>query len=250
MTTYPAKIITALYNVMESCGYVQKQGRNDFHKYNYAGELHLLEVLRPAMLKHGLLLIPSCESCSAVDEYGNVFVTVEYTLAHKDGDVWPKPIKMIGAGNDKNKSGGTGDKGVYKAITGANKYMLFKLFQIATGDDPEVPNGLESVKDPIREDAPKSEPKAEPARRGRPPKSEEERADPLAASWALKEKDPEAFAEKFVKKMAAAPSAKAADKLANDNKTMLDKITDDLYQTCTDAYAKKLAEFGQDTGAK
>ena len=30
-----------------------------------------------------------------------------------------------------------GDKGLYKAITGANKYFLFKLFQIETGDDPE-----------------------------------------------------------------------------------------------------------------
>ena len=37
---------------------------------------------------------------------------------------------------DRNKNG-VGDKGIYKAITGANKYALLKLLQLATGDDPE-----------------------------------------------------------------------------------------------------------------
>jgi hypothetical protein len=50
--------------------------------------------------------------------------------------VWPHKVRAIGTGNDKNKNG-VGDKGTYKALTGANKYLLFKLFQIETGDDPE-----------------------------------------------------------------------------------------------------------------
>ncbi len=62
---------------------------------------------------------------------------VEYTLAHISGETWPTPLVAQGCGNDKNSKGGVGDKGCYKAITGANKYMLFKLFQIETGDDPE-----------------------------------------------------------------------------------------------------------------
>ena len=136
--TYPAKIATALHEVMQACGYVQKKQRNEFHRYNYAGEGDLLEVLRPAMLKAGLLLIPSGVERSPVDEYGNTHVTVEYTLAHKDGDVWPDKIRAFGTGNDKNSKGGIGDKGTYKALTGANKYLLFKLFQIETGDDPET----------------------------------------------------------------------------------------------------------------
>lgn len=132
-----AKIATALHEVMSKVSYVQKTGRNDFHKYNYAGESDLLAVLRPAMIEAGLMLVPSVKDVSPVDEHGNVTVQMEYTLMHKDGDVWPEKIGGAGMGNDRAKNGTVGDKGVYKAITGANKYVLFKLFQIETGDDPE-----------------------------------------------------------------------------------------------------------------
>lgn len=131
-----AKIAKALHEVMSKVGYVQKTGKNAFHGYKYAGEGDLLEKLRPAMLDAGLILIPSVASVSPVDEHGNTTVRVEYTLLHKDGDVWPDKIGAAGCGGDKNKNG-VGDKGLYKALTGANKYLLFKLFQIETGDDPE-----------------------------------------------------------------------------------------------------------------
>lgn len=134
---YPVKILAALHAVMGAVGYVQKKGENKFHNYKYAGEANLLEVLRPAMVEHGLMLIPSARTRTDIDQFGNTAVEIEYTLAHKDGDVWPEKIIAMGMGNDKNKSGGVGDKGLYKALTGANKYLLFKLFQIETGDDPE-----------------------------------------------------------------------------------------------------------------
>jgi len=124
--------------VMTDVGYVQKKDENKFQKYKYAGEGALLAALRPAMVRHGLVLIPSVENVSPIDEYGNTTVTIEYTLTHAPtGAVWPKPLKAVGVGNDRNSKGGVGDKGLYKAITGANKYMLFKLFQLETGDDAE-----------------------------------------------------------------------------------------------------------------
>ena len=121
---------------MSKVSYVQKSGKNAFHGYKYAGEADLLEKLRPAMLEAGLLLIPSIKGVSPIDEHGVTTVQMEYTLVHKDGDIWPNVICAAGQGGDKNKNG-VGDKGLYKAITGANKYLLFKLFQIETGDDPE-----------------------------------------------------------------------------------------------------------------
>lgn len=131
-------LLTALQAVMKAAGYVQKGGRNEFHKYNYAGEADLLSVLRPAMVEHGLMLIgPSVEGEPRVDEHGNTYVAMTYRLAHVSGEVWPDPLRIIGCGNDKSSKGTVGDKGVYKAYTGGNKYLLFKLFQIATGDDPE-----------------------------------------------------------------------------------------------------------------
>lgn len=139
-----SKIAAALHQVMQKVSYVQKDATNDFHKYKYASEAALLAALRPAMIEAGLILIPSVSMVKNIDDYGNTHIEMEYTLVHKDGEVWPFPIRAAGAGNDRAKNGAVGDKGVYKAITGANKYLLFKLFQIETGDDPEVTNNIET----------------------------------------------------------------------------------------------------------
>lgn len=138
-----SKILTALAKVMEKAAYVQKTGRNDFQNYSYATEADLLAVLRPAMLEEGLLLIPSLHSYTNIDEHGNTTITMDYTLAHTSGEIWPEKIRGIGQGNDRARSGAVGDKGVYKALTGCHKYVLFKLFHIATGDDPEVGNEVD-----------------------------------------------------------------------------------------------------------
>ena len=139
--TAEAVILRAMNAVMSEVDYVQKKGENDFHGYKYATEADVLGRLRPAMVKHGLVLIPSIQQVSSVDENGNTNVSIHYTLAHVSGAVWPTPVIAAGCGNDKNKNG-VGDKGLYKAITGANKYMLFKLFQIETGNaEPEDSEG-------------------------------------------------------------------------------------------------------------
>lgn len=137
-----AVILRAMNAVMAEVDYVQRKGENDFHGYKYATEADILDRLRPAMVKHGLVLIPSVQQVSAIDKYGNTTISVHYTLAHVSGAVWPQPIIAAGSGNDRSKNDVVGDKGLYKAITGANKYLLFKLFQIETGnDEPEDPQG-------------------------------------------------------------------------------------------------------------
>ena len=139
--TAEAVILRAMNAVMNEVDYVQKKGENDFHGYKYATEADVLDRLRPAMVKHGLILIPSVQQVSSVDQHGNTTVSIHYTLAHISGAVWPTPVIAAGCGNDRNKNG-VGDKGLYKAITGANKYMLFKLFQIETGNaEPEDSEG-------------------------------------------------------------------------------------------------------------
>jgi hypothetical protein len=63
-----------------------------------------------------------------------------------------------------------GDKGIYKAITGANKYALLKPFLLETGDDPEVGSDAdresnktkEVKKEESKKEGPKEEPKEEP----------------------------------------------------------------------------------------
>jgi len=145
-----AKIATALHNVMAKVTYVQKGSENKFHGYKYVSEADLLEKLRPALIEEGLILIPSVEMVRPMDEHGNTVVDMRYEIVHKDGDFWPHLIRISGCGNDRAKNGSVGDKGLYKAITGANKYFLFKLFQIETGDDPERDSS------PVAQEAPQA----------------------------------------------------------------------------------------------
>lgn len=143
---------------MGKVSYVQKDGKNTFHGYKYASEAALLEQLRPAMIAEGLMLVPSIQSVSPIDAHGNTTVMMEYTLLHSSGEIWPEKIIAVGCGNDRNKTGNVGDKGVYKAITGANKYLLFKLFQIETGDDPEQTEvAPEATNQNAKKEAPKKE---------------------------------------------------------------------------------------------
>lgn len=129
--THEQMIVGALNAVMQQVAYVQKTGKVKFGStnYTYASEQDILAVARPYFVAAGLILTPNC---TEMNESGNkVFVRVEYTLAHTSGAVWPHPLSMWGCGEDK------GDKALYKALTGANKYLWAKMLQLATGDDAE-----------------------------------------------------------------------------------------------------------------
>jgi len=150
------QVLAALINASREVGYVQKRGYNDFQKYSYVTEADILQEVRPALLKHGLVMIPSVESISH-DEHGNTHISVRYDVYHESGETLS--FVMAGSGNDRN-SKGVGDKGIYKALTGCNKYALLKAMQLATGDDPEEekaePKKVETKVEP------KPEPKPEP----------------------------------------------------------------------------------------
>jgi len=128
------ELLTALQAAAMEVGYVQKKGRNDLQGYNYVTESDVVSQTREALLNNDIVMIPSVESVSN-DEYGNTNILVVYTV-HHTASGQSLTFKMAGAGNDRN-SKGVGDKGIYKALTGCNKYALLKALQLATGDDPE-----------------------------------------------------------------------------------------------------------------
>jgi len=152
-----ANISRKIIAVMRDVGYVQKAGHNDFQNYKYATEADAIAALRPAMIKHGLCMVPSVESITQ-DEYGNTNVTIHYRILDEDGNFMS--FRAAGSGNDKNNKG-VGDKGIYKALTGASKYALLKTFMMETGDDPEVPNAQEK-EGSFKQAEPKPQPKAQP----------------------------------------------------------------------------------------
>jgi len=124
--------------VMAQVEHVPKNGHNSFHNYDYATEADITSCVRAAMAEQGLMLIPTVEKVEwsklqrKNGEDRLATMTVKFTLT--DGNE-SKEFIILGEGAD------AGDKATYKAMTGALKYALLKLFMIPTGDDPEKEAG-------------------------------------------------------------------------------------------------------------
>ena len=115
--------------VMGAVHRIPKNGRNDFHKYDYVTEADLVDTIRPLMAEIGLVLIASQDER---DDSGEV-VRIHHTFTFFDADDGSSvEFGVWGEGHDKL------DKGSYKAFTGAMKYALMKSFLVSTGDDPEL----------------------------------------------------------------------------------------------------------------
>jgi hypothetical protein len=134
--TEPKNIHEAIIGVMKEVGYVQKQKKGTL-KYSYAGEAALIAALRPAMINHNITMqstYPTVEFGAFTTNKGYVMnsarVHGEFTFTHAPTET-NIVVRAIGEGMD------TGDKAIYKAMTGAFKYALRQTFVIETGDDPD-----------------------------------------------------------------------------------------------------------------
>jgi len=130
----PANLIAKLAAVMAAVERVPKHGENKFHGYKYATEADLSDAVRSNLARYGVMLIPSVEKVEWTKvptkngEERLATLTVKFTAT--DGKT-EFAFTVLGEGQDR------GDKATYKAMTGATKYALLKLFLIPTGDDPE-----------------------------------------------------------------------------------------------------------------
>ena len=125
-------LLKALAAVQKDITPVEKKGRNEYHKYDYATEADFLAMIRPLLAKHGLVITSSVKAESNADQLSKV--SVAFTVWHVESGESVEAVS-VGYGQD------AADKGVYKAMTGATKYFFAKFFQIPTGDDPEQDNG-------------------------------------------------------------------------------------------------------------
>lgn len=144
MTIY-AKIAKAMAQVER----VPKTGYNSFHKYAYATETDLTESIRPILTECGLAFFSSVLEQSREGEFTKA--KMEFTVADTETGECIKSTYW-GEGQDK------GDKGLYKAYTGATKYFLMKTFLIPTGDDPESDEGADKRNSTNTKPAPKAKP--------------------------------------------------------------------------------------------
>ena len=126
-----------LSEVMGLVERVPKTGHNKFHGYDYATEADITSAVRSAMASRKLIMVPNVQQ----SEWSEVVtgagkkerlctLTVRFDV--HDGESGESlSFVVLGQGQD------SGDKATYKAMTGATKYALLKLFLIPTGDDPE-----------------------------------------------------------------------------------------------------------------
>ena len=134
-------LVKKLVKVMQQVKYIQKRGVNKFHGYTYATEADVADKVREALSEHNIIMLPAVtnrEIREITTRKGNTeFITsVDMEFTFYDGDSGEElTVKTSGEGQD------AGDKGIYKAITGAQKYAMMKAFLIPTGDDPEEDSG-------------------------------------------------------------------------------------------------------------
>jgi hypothetical protein len=133
----PKSLAAKLAEVVLSVSSVEKRGHNDFHDYDYATAADVLEAVRRGLAERHVVIIPRVTGQQVLtkERQGKApefITTAEMKLTLLDGETGETmECPWLGCGQD------SGDKGIYKALTGGYKYFLLQLFMIPTGDDPE-----------------------------------------------------------------------------------------------------------------
>lgn len=118
---------------------VVKAGRNQQQNYSYVKEADVSDAVGASMSKHGVFCLPTVQEITE-REYqtrnGNTMnlarVKVQYTFINADNPEEKYEAVHFGDGSD------SGDKALYKALTGCHKYALMRTFCIGSEDDPET----------------------------------------------------------------------------------------------------------------
>lgn len=131
-----------LIEVRKTVGYLQKENKG--FQYQYVSSSQVLEALRGAMNEQGVLLIPNVtehavtsrevptKNGTNIEYFTEIGMT--FTWVNADNPEEREVLGWYAQGVDV-----AGEKGVGKALTYAEKYLLLKFFNIATDkDDPDA----------------------------------------------------------------------------------------------------------------
>lgn len=123
-----------LHAISQQVGYMEKEGKNSSQGYKFLSESQISEKFKSLLEEHKVLFSYSSKITEVrPSPTGKQIITdviVEYKFIDVDSD---EELQGTAAGQGSDAT----DKGVYKAITGAIKYIFMKTFLIPTGDDPE-----------------------------------------------------------------------------------------------------------------
>lgn len=131
-----ARLYQKILAVQKSLEPLEKSGKNDHHKYAYSTAGDVLLPVQKACNEQGLVVITDC--IESHTEVGRASVIVRLTVADSETGE-SVSITCPGYAEDwsyrENKA--TGDKALYKSITGATKYAVRSFFCLPSEDEPE-----------------------------------------------------------------------------------------------------------------
>lgn len=123
-----------IHEIMKENKLIQKDGKikmGDKGSYTILTERKVLEILRPAFIEKGLIVIP--RHIQHLSRMGSVTTLgMEFQII----DVTENPSDIINC-SSIGQGSSTGDKGAGSAFTYALKYLLMKVTMMMSGDDPD-----------------------------------------------------------------------------------------------------------------
>lgn len=132
-----SSVYKKIHECMKELSFIEKDKKNTFHNYTYASEEAIKKAVHEQLVKNRLLFSVSMEECNVTEtktKKGDPtrITNVKINYCFIDIETGDKMCgSFYGTGEDAL------DKGTYKALTGAIKYILTSTFLIPTGDDPE-----------------------------------------------------------------------------------------------------------------
>lgn len=135
-TETPKKSLAAkLIEIRGKVAAVPKKGENNHHGYKYRRAVDVSDAVRDLLDEAGILVVTSAP-VAARHEGHLTEASILFTFIDAETGV-TLAVPFEAQGYDKG-----GDKGIWKAYTGAQKYLFTTLFLIPEeGDDPEVSGG-------------------------------------------------------------------------------------------------------------
>ncbi len=125
-----------LLQVQRTLKPIAETGKNTYQKYSYATALDILEPVKRTCNELGLFIY--LDVTESEIEPGKARCTVKLTAVDcENGE--SLSINSCGYSEDwsHKENRATGDKAIYKAITGATKYAVREMFLLGSTDDPE-----------------------------------------------------------------------------------------------------------------
>lgn len=138
MTDKPKQLAFKLCLIMKEAGTIAKKGYNDFNKYSYIKESDVAQKMQELYCKHNVFTTSSVVEIfekEVTNSKGKTQIytscKIEYTFIDAENPSDTLTVYAYGSGMD------TGDKALYKALTGAHKYFLIRNFNLGSDEDAE-----------------------------------------------------------------------------------------------------------------